>query len=81
MSVPPVKDGATPVYQAKPFKPLTTLLRRAKNMIEGVLIKPCCLEETNWCSRQFPVLNGEDVRVATDFRNINKNIQRPTHPT
>ena len=46
-------------------------------------MEPCGLEETDWCSRAFPVLksDGGDVRVVTDLKNINRNIQRPTHPT
>ena len=39
-------------------------------MIEGGLIEPMDLEDSDWCSREFQVLksNGEDVRVDTDFK-------------
>ena len=52
-------------------------------MIEGGLIKPRSSEETDQCPREFSVLksNGEDARVVTDFKNMNRNGKRPTHPT
>ena len=57
--------------------------KELKNMIEGYLIELMDLEESEWCSRAFPVLksNGTDVRVVTDFKNISRNIKKQTHST
>ena len=53
------------------------------NMLEAGIIEPMGLQESDWCSRAFPVLksDGSSVRVVMDFKNINRCIKRPINPT
>ena len=52
-------------------------------MLEAEIIEPMGLKESNWCIRSFPVLKGDgsSVRLVSDFKNVNRCIKRPTHPT
>ena len=54
-----------------------------KNMLEAGIIEPMGLQESDWCSRAFPVLksDGSSVRVVMEFKNINRCIKRPINPT
>ena len=57
--------------------------RELKDMIDAELIEPMGLRESQWCSRAFPVLKGDgcSVRIVSDFKNVNRCISRPAHPT
>ena len=58
-------------------------LTRELVIIGSCIIKPMGLWELDWCSRMIPVLkpDGSIEMVVTDFKNINRCIKRPTHPT
>ena len=67
----------TPFHLREPYE------REIKDMVDGGLLVPCCLETSKWCSRAFPVLksNKKNCPVVADFKISNKNIVRPHHLT
>ena len=82
-----LKPGSIPVYSARPFDTPYHLRgaydRELRDMLEAEIIEPMGLRESNWCSRSFPVLksDGSSVRLVSDFKNVNRCIKRPNHPT
>ena len=48
----------------------------------GILEK-CGMEPSQWASKAFPVVkgNGKDVRIVSDFKQLNKAIECPNWPT
>ena len=51
-------------------------------MDAGILEK-CGMEPSQWASKAFPVVkgNGKDVCIVSDFKQLNKAIERPHWPT
>ena len=41
------------------------------------------MEPSQWASKVFPVIkgNGKDIRIVSDFKQLNKAIERPHWPT
>ena len=41
------------------------------------------MEPSQWAGKAFPVVkgNGKDVRIVSDFKQLNKAIERPHWPT
>ena len=83
-----LKEGAKPVYVSRPFDVPYHLRvpyeKELRNMMDGGLIEPCGFETTNWSSRSVSVLKsngGDDGRVVSYLKEVNKNINCPTHPT
>ena len=82
-----LKPGSVPVYSARPYDTPYHLRpafdRELKDMLEAEILEPMGLKESEWCSRSFPVLKGDgsSVRLVSDFKNVNRCIKRPTHPT
>ena len=82
-----LKPGSVPVYSARPYDTPYHLRpafdRELKDMLEAEILEPMGLKESDWCSRSFPVLKGDgsSVRLVSDFKNVNRCIKRPTHPT
>ena len=75
------------MYQARPFNTPYHLRsafdQEIRDMLDAGVLEPMGLKERAWCSRSFPVLKGDgsSVRLVSDFKNVNRCIKRPTHPT
>ena len=57
--------------------------KELQSCLEAGQIVPCGTEPSQWSSKAFPVpkSDGKSVRIVTDFKQLNKNIERPNWPT
>ena len=66
-----------------PFHLRKAYTRELKNCLEAWILEKCGMEPSQWASKAFPVVegNGKDVRIVSDFKQLNKAIERPHWPT
>ena len=57
--------------------------KELNNCIEARQIVPCGTEPSQWVSKDFPVPKGDGstVRIVTDFKKLNNEIERCQWPT
>ena len=57
--------------------------KKLKNCLDARILEKCGMEPSQLASKAFPVLkgNGKDVRIVSDFKRLNKVIERPSWPT
>ncbi|XP_042875166.1 uncharacterized protein LOC122255272 [Penaeus japonicus] len=90
MSGPAMRIYVSP--DAKPYKvhnarvlPLA-IQDKTKNELDSMesrgIIEQVGEEITEWCAPMVPVMktNG-DIRITTDFKHLNKYVERPSHPS
>ena len=93
MSVDPVKlrmkdeSKKKPSFCVRPFDTPYHLRdayeKELNNCLSAGQLVPCGTETTAWSSKAFPVLKGDgkSVRIVSDFKELNQNIERPVWPT
>ena len=57
--------------------------KELKNCLDAAQIVPCGTEPSQWACKAFPVpkSNWSAVRIVTDFKRLNKKIERCHWPT
>ena len=88
MSVEPVKlkvkdKSKKPAFCVRPFDTPYHLRDAYKKELNACLeagqLVACGTETSAWSSKPFPVLKGDGqrVRIVSDFKQLNQNIERP----
>ena len=62
-----------------PFHLRKAYTKEIKNCLDAGILEKCGMEPSQWASKAFPVVkgNGKDVRIVSDFKQLNKAIERP----
>ena len=66
-----------------PFHLRKAYTKELKNCLDAGILEKCGMEPSQWASKAFPVIkgNGKEVRIVSDFKQLNKAIERPHWPT
>ena len=66
-----------------PFHLRKAYTKEIKACLDAGILEKCGEEPSQWASKAFPVIkgNGKDVRIVSDFKTLNRAIERPHWPT